>query len=42
MGDLEDKVQVVIFLKNDISFTEKSAIENKLKENSNVEEVTHM
>lgn len=42
MGDLEDKVQVVIFLKNDISFTEKSAIENKLKENSNVESYTYV
>lgn len=37
MGDLEDKVQVKIFLKKEISFTEKAAIEEKLKTNSNVD-----
>lgn len=42
MGDLEDKVQVVIFLKEDISFTEKAAIENKLKDNSSVERFEHV
>jgi len=41
MGDLEDKVQVKVFLKNDISFTEQKAIEDKLNSNSNVERVVY-